>query len=64
MSRNYSEVSEQNSADFEDGFFVREYFMEYFNSIGTVSWQNNRVQNVLDSDRITHNLHLTLQNEY
>lgn len=57
MSRNYYEVSEQNSADFEDGFFVREYFMEYFNSIGTVSWQNNRVQNVLDSDRTTHNLH-------
>lgn len=56
LSGNYSEVSGQNSADFEDGFLVREYFKEYFNSIGTTSWQNNRVQNVLDSDRIIHSL--------
>lgn len=51
-----SNGSEQSPADLENAFFVREYFKEYFNYVGTVSWQNNRVQHILDSDRITHGI--------
>ncbi|CAK1580184.1 unnamed protein product [Parnassius mnemosyne] len=56
VSSNNFEVSAQISADFENSFFVKEYFKEYFDSVGTVSLQNNGVRNAFDSDRVIHNL--------